>query len=127
LVTEKSGILGLGSGSEFHILVFDPADPSSQRAYAQAQQMASSKMGTTGAAAGTSPQVSATTPADSDDKDREYVRDPAQPAEPCQLKPDQKSAGDKASVSITGRLVERDGVQAIVITSVEAATANPQR
>jgi hypothetical protein len=98
--TEKSGI---------YVLVFDPEDPQSRSAYMMAQAIARS--GSTGSTIG-SPSIGGTpgTPR-STATDRQPVRDPATSS--------LGSASSSEEVKVTGRVIEREGIQAIAVQSIE--------
>lgn len=122
-----------GQGEVF-VLVFDPADPQSRTAYQMAQAIAGSHH-RVGTAPGTSGSVRTTPPSTTpgapgasatDRAQRERDQQPGQPdqqpgatAQPRST--DYASAGmDKGSkVKITGRVIERDGIQAIAVQRVE--------
>jgi hypothetical protein len=111
--TERTpGTASYGSSSEkgaIYVLVFDPADPQGRSAYMMAQAIA--RAGSAGSTIG-SPSIGGTpgTPR-STATDRQQVRDPATSSI--------DSASSSEEVKVTGRVIEREGIQAIAVQSIE--------
>jgi hypothetical protein len=108
------GLLGGSGEGDIYVLVFDPANPQAQSAYQRAQSIAQG-----GAMHGMRQQWDTEqterqlgqTQGLGQDLDRERVRD--------QQRQTQYGAGQEQTVRVTGRIIERDGLQAIAVHSVE--------
>ncbi len=97
---------------DVYVLVFDPADPQSRSAYLMAQTIAQSASHAPGAM--TSPNAKATTPSSTTGA---AASDPNRDRARVDMTPFTETHGDK--VKITGRVIEREGLTAIAVQSVE--------
>jgi hypothetical protein len=114
---------------EVYVLVFDPADPQSRTAYQMAQSIAGSqhRSGTVPETSGsirttpssTTPGAPGASATDKAQRDQQPGQQPGVTGQPRST--DYTSTGmDKGSkVKITGRVIERDGIQAIAVHRVE--------
>jgi hypothetical protein len=114
---------------EVYVLVFDPADPQSRTAYQMAQSIAGSqhRSGTVPETSGsirttpssTTPGAPGASATDKAQRDQQPGQQPGVTGQPRST--DYPSTGmDKGSkVKITGRVIERDGIQAIAVHRVE--------
>jgi hypothetical protein len=97
---------------DIYVLVFDPSDPESRSAYMMAQTIAGSSS-QTGSTIGRSSIGTTPSSTDSPDADRQQVRDQTSRS----ITGTSTSSGEE--VKVTGRVIERDGIQAIAVQRVE--------
>lgn len=110
LIVNKEGFLGLGRDTEFYILTYDPQNNTSREAYARTVRF--SRTGDF-----------------LEDTDRDYVRNPAGDAANNQrdlakkdTKAEEPIRDDDRFVRVTGEIVKRDNVEAIVVHSISPAS-----
>jgi hypothetical protein len=124
----SAGVTSSGGSTEqgdVYVLVFDPADPQSRTAYQMAQAIASSQhpvRSTHGSPGSIRTTPSATgTPGSSETERAPREQDQQQPGVARQSRTGEPSTGMAMgnNVKITGRVIERDGIQAIAVQQVE--------
>jgi hypothetical protein len=109
------------SDGKLYVLVFDPEDPQSQSAYMLAQSIARSQQSGmsdsihTSGTIGTTPSIAEGTSAANRQSDSS--RDDATHWD------HQKKSDQGEKVKVTGRVIEKDGIQAIAVTRVERQQA----
>jgi hypothetical protein len=118
LVVDKDGFLGIGSGNEFCLLIADPNDPKSQETFSRISSFSR-----------TGNFLSQT------ERDRTYVKDTASDSKTrgTETDPSRRTTtttteipdGDRY-VRVTGRMVERGDLRAILVQSISPASRDSE-